>query len=77
MICLIKSLIAILILRNNSITSQPNSIAGPKVGRLFQFFPWSRIDSTGPLIDNQTFNLFNLAPDSVNSKPSIYVSFSI
>jgi hypothetical protein len=76
-ICSIKSLIAILILRINSITSLPNSIAGLEVGRIFQFGPWSQIYVIGPSIDQQTFNFFNLALDSINSKPSIYTPFPV
>jgi hypothetical protein len=40
-ICSIKSSIAILILKINSIASLPNSIAGLEVGRLFQIGLWS------------------------------------
>jgi len=36
----IKSSIAILILRINSIASLPNSNINPEVGRLFHFSPW-------------------------------------
>jgi hypothetical protein len=42
-ICSIKSSIAILILKINSIASLSNSIFGPEVGRLFHFSSWSLI----------------------------------
>jgi hypothetical protein len=44
-ICSIKSSIAILILKINSIASLPNSIVGLEVGRLFQIGLWSRIST--------------------------------
>ena len=40
-ICSIASLIAILIVKINSITSLPNLNNDPEVGRLFHFGPWS------------------------------------
>ena len=40
-ICSMASSIAIVIVKINSITSLPNSIAGLEVGRLFQIDPWS------------------------------------
>jgi hypothetical protein len=42
-ICSIKSSIAILILKINSIASLLNSIVSPEVGCLFHFSPWSLI----------------------------------
>jgi hypothetical protein len=42
-ICSIKSLIAILILKINSIASLPNSIVSPEVGQHFRFSSWSLI----------------------------------
>jgi len=68
----IKSSIAILILKINSIASLPNSNVDPDVGRLFHFSPWFWICAFWHSIDQQTFNFFNLASDSVNSSPSIY-----
>jgi hypothetical protein len=43
MICSIKSSIAILILKINSIASLSNSIVSPEVVRHFQIGPWSLI----------------------------------
>jgi hypothetical protein len=51
MIYSIKSSIAILILKIKSITSLPNSIVDPEVGRLFHFGPWSLIYAIWPSID--------------------------
>jgi hypothetical protein len=75
-ICSIKSSIAILILRRSSIAFLPKSDVSPKVGRLFHFGIWSRIYAIWHSIDQQTFNFFNLTPDSDNSSPSIYTFFS-
>jgi hypothetical protein len=74
-ICSIKSSIAILILRRSSIAFLPKSDVSPKVGRLFHFGIWSWIYAIWPSIDQQTFNFFNLTPDSDNSSPSIYAFF--
>jgi hypothetical protein len=50
-ICSIASSITILIVKINSITSLPNSIAGLEVGRLFQIDHWSWISAIWPSIE--------------------------
>jgi hypothetical protein len=54
----IKSSIAILFSRINSIASLPNSNVSPEVGRLFHFGSSSWIYAISPLMNHQTFNLF-------------------
>jgi len=50
-ICSIKSSIAILILKINSIASLPDLIVGLEVGRLFQIGHWSQISVIWPSIE--------------------------
>jgi hypothetical protein len=60
-----------------SILPMKNFNLNPRFRRIFPFGPWFWIYAIWPLIDQQTFNFFNLTPDLVNSSPFIYAPFPI
>ena len=63
--------------KNQFNASLPNSNVSLEVGHLCHFDPWFWICAFWLSIDQQTFNFFNLTPDSVNSSPSTYMHFPV